>query len=207
MPRTCKGSLICGIGYSSQIHPITVGGCKVKEYETWRSILKRCYDETYHVREPTYEGCIVSNEWLYYDNFYEWITTQENYHKWKDGERWSIDKDIRCKGNKLYSKDYCFLVPQNVNSLFTNRRLHRGQHPIGVDYLRKLNKFRASCMNPFTVKQEHIGVYDTLDDAFNAYKIYKENIIKCVAEQEYLNGNITVECMNAMLQYKIEIND
>ena len=99
------------------------------------------------------------------------------------------------------------LVPQNINGLFTNRRLHRGDYPIGVDYLKKLDKFRASCMNPFTKKQEHIGVYGTAEDAFIAYKTYKENIIQKVAEDEYQKGNITVQCYNAMLNYKIEIND
>ena len=170
-------------------------------------MLKRCCDEEYISREPTYNGCTVSSEWLYYDNFYKWVTTQKNYQKWKNGQRWSIDKDIKYKGNKIYSSDTCFLVPQNVNGLFTNRKLHRGALPIGVDYLKKLDKFRASCMNPFTGKQEHIGVYENTDEAFYAYKQYKENIIKQVAEHEYLNGNITFECMNAMLKYNIEIND
>ena len=43
--------------------------------------------------------------------------------------------------------------------------------------------------------------------AFNAYKIYKENIIKQVAEIEYLNGNITKRCYDAMLSYEVEITD
>ena len=203
-----RGELIYGIGCVDYSLPITKNGTKVKEYETWRGIIKRCFDEGYLKREPTYNGCYISDEWSNYSNFYGWIITQENYQKWKDGDkRWSIDKDIVQKGNKRYSKETCFLVPQNVNSLFTNRRLHRGKYPIGVDYLKRLNKFRASCMNPFTGKQEYIGVYISAEDAFNAYKKYKENIIKRVAEQEYANGNITLECMNAMLKYKIEIND
>ena len=200
--------LIYGIGHSSKINPITVGGKTVKEYETWKGMLKRCRDEQYLLREPTYDGCVVSDEWLYYDNFYDWVISQENYPKWKSGDRkWAIDKDIVYKGNKVYSKETCFLVPQNVNSLFTNRRLHRGKYPIGVDYLKKLNKFRASCMNPFTGKQEHIGVYISSDSAFEAYKNYKENIIRQVAEQELKNNNITEMCYLAMLNYQIEISD
>lgn len=203
-----EGHLIYGIGHTSKTNPITSSGKKVKEYETWRGILKRCRDEQYILREPTYNGCVISNDWIYYDNFYSWITSQENYEKWKQGGReWAIDKDIKCKGNKIYSADTCLLVPQNVNSLFTNRKLHRGNCPIGVDYWTKYDKFRASCMNPFTKKQEYIGSFDSTDSAFKAYKKYKENIIKLVAEQEYANGNITKECMEAMMQYEIEIND
>lgn len=200
--------LIYGIGHSSKINPITIDGRTVKEYETWKGMLKRCRDEQYLSREPAYDGCIVSDEWLYYDNFYDWVTSQENYQKWKDGDRkWAIDKDIICKGNKVYSKETCFLVPQNVNNLFTNRKLHRGKCPIGVDYLKKLNKFRASCMNPFTGKQEYIGVYNSEYSAFEAYKSYKENIIHQVADQEFKNNNITEMCYLAMLHYQIEIND
>ena len=203
-----RGELIYGIGYVDYSLPITQDGKKTKEYEAWRGMLKRCLYDGYLQKEPTYDGCSISNEWTHYANFYNWLISQENYQKWKEGDRgWAIDKDIKCKGNRIYSSETCFLVPQNVNSLFTNRRLHRGKYPIGVDYLKRLNKFRASCMNPFTGKQEHIGVYISPECAFNAYKEYKENIIKRVAEQEYFNGNITLECMTSMIQYKIEIND
>lgn len=203
-----NGHLIYGIGHSSKTKPIVIHGEKVKEYETWRGILKRCHDEQYLLKEPTYNGCIVSDDWLYYDNFYLWIIRQENYEKWKQGGRkWAIDKDIKHKGNKIYSADTCLLVPQNVNSLFTNRKLHRGNYPIGVDYFAKLDKFRASCMNPFTGKQEYIGVFDSIDNAFKAYKKYKECIIHQVAEIEYCNRNITKECYLAMLKYQVEIDD
>lgn len=199
--------LIYGIGHSSDKYPATINGVKTKEYEAWYGLLRRCRSEKYLSREPAYSGCIVSNEWLYYDNFYNWIVFQDNYDKWKDGSHWGIDKDILLKGNKIYSDKTCLLVPQNVNGLFTNRRLHRGDCPIGVDYLKKLDKFRASCMNPFTKKQEHIGVYCTQEEAFVAYKAYKESIIQKVAKEEYQKGNITDRCYNAMLNYQIEIND
>ena len=199
--------LIYGIGHSSDQYPATINGVKTKEYEAWYGLLKRCRSEKYLSREPTYSGCIVSNEWLYYDNFYNWIVSQDNYDKWKAGNHWGIDKDILLKGNKIYSDKTCLLVPQTVNGLFTNRRLHRGNYPIGVDYLKKLDKFRASCMNPFAKKQEYIGIYCTQEEAFVAYKVYKENIIQKVAKEEYQKGNITNRCYNAMLNYKIEIND
>lgn len=200
--------LIYGLGHSSKINPITLNGKKVKEYETWRGMLKRCYDEQYLLRQPTYNECFVSDEWLYYDNFYSWVTSQTNYANWKNSaKKWAIDKDIKYKGNKIYSSDTCFLVPQNVNNLFTNRKLYRGQYPLGVRYFEHLLKYGAYCMNPFTKKDEHLGLYLTQEEAFNAYKQYKENIIKLVAEQEYKNGNITEECMLAMKNYQIEIND
>lgn len=203
-----KDNLIYGVGYTKGVAPITYNGKKTKEYETWRGILKRCYDNEYLLREPTYNDCVVADEWLCYENFYNWIISQENYEKWKIGGReWALDKDVIYKGNKLYSKETCFLVPRSINGLFTNRKLHRGKYPIGVDYLKRLNKFRASCMNPFIKKQEHIGTYSSSTEAFKAYKEYKENIIKLVAQQEFKNGSITEKCMLSMLNYRIEIDD
>lgn len=209
MARRQKGELIYGIGHVDYSLPITKNGKKVKEYEAWRSMLKRCLDDGYLEREPTYNGCSISEEWTYYKNFYNWITSQENYKRWKDGEKgWAIDKDIIHKGNKIYSSENCFLVPQNVNNLFTTRRLHRGKYPIGVRYVEKLNKFVAYCNDPFKSKKwQHIGIFDTINEAFNAYKIFKENIVKKVAEKEFQQGNITQKCYESMLNYKFEIDD
>lgn len=212
-----NGHLIYGVGFSNGKHPITIApGKRSKENETWRGMLKRCYEQAYQQREPTYIGCTICEEWYCYDVFYEWIISQENYTKWKEGGRkWCIDKDICMKGNKIYSPDTCFLVPKNVNGLFTNRKLHRGELPIGVSYSDKLNKFLVYCMNPFQEKSQkalrkhatYVGMYNTKQEAFNAYKRYKENIIIRVAQEELDKGNITKECYLAMLKYKIDIND
>lgn len=208
MGGTPNGNLIYGVGFSNGKYPITIDGRKTKEYETWHGILKRCYEQAYQKREPTYVGCTVCEAWYCYDTFYKWVITQENYEKWKEGGRkWCIDKDISVKGNKIYSPDTCFLVPKNVNSLFTNRRLHRGELPVGVRYHKKNHNYGATCMNPFIGKFKHIGSYITIQDAFNAYKEYKENIIRCVAKDEFEKGNITKKCYDAMLKYKVSIDD
>lgn len=215
MARRQKGELIYGIGHVDYSLPITKNGKKVKEYEAWRSMLKRCLDDGYLEREPTYNGCSISEEWTYYKNFYNWITSQENYKQWKKGGKgWAIDKDIIHKGNKIYSSENCFLVPQNINNLFTTRKLHRGEYPIGVSYSKKNNKFLAYCSDPFRERNDggryigqYLGSYTNQKDAFYAYKVYKENIIRKVAEIEFQKGNITQKCYDAMLNYKIEIND
>lgn len=208
MGGTSNGHLIYGVGFSNWKYPITIDGKKTKEYETWHGILKRCYEQAYQEREPTYVGCSVCEEWYCYDTFYAWVISQDNYEKWKEGGRkWCIDKDISVKGNKIYSPNTCFLVPKNVNGLFTNRRLHRGELPIGVRYHKKNHNYGATCMNPFIGKYKHIGSYITVQDAFNAYKKYKENIIKYVAKYEFEKGNITKKCYDAMLRYEISIND
>ena len=168
-------------------------------------MLERCYSSKYKNTRPTYKNVTCCNEWLLYENFYEWLHNQENFDKWLNGDRWAIDKDILVKGNKVYSPNTCCLVPQNVNVLFVKSNAVRGNLPIGV--IRLKNGFRAQCKNPFTNKVQSIGIYQTFEQSFNAYKIYKENIIQQVAENEYLKGNITKKCYEAMIIYNVNIND
>lgn len=52
-----------------------------------------------------------------------------------------------------------------------------------------------------------IGSYNTMSEAFSAYKEYKENLIKEIADIEYKNGTITKKCRDAMYEYIVEIND
>lgn len=196
---------VFGIGITGNKYPIKINGKHVKEYATWSSMLQRCYDIEFKKKCPAYDGCKVSPEWLLYENFYEWLHSQPNFDKWLNGERWCLDKDIISKGNKIYSSDTCCLVPNNVNVLFTNRRNHRGNLPIGVK--KNNNKFVAECCNPFSGKREKLENCNTPEESFFTYKIHKESIIRQVAEIEYTKGNITEKCYNSMLSYKVEITD
>lgn len=193
------------VGIIGTKYPRSVNCRNIKEYEAWRCILRRCYDDKVKDRQPTYNGVSCCEEWLSYENFYEWLHSQPNFDKWYNGKRWAIDKDIFMKKNKVYSPEACCLVPQNVNCLFLKREAERGKYPIGVRYTK--DGFVAVCRNPFLNKSVELGCYSTPEKAFNAYKKYKEMIIKEVARVEYQAGNITEECYKAMLKYEVEITD
>ncbi len=197
--------MVDGIGITGTKYLTKINGKTTKEYDTWRHMLKRCYNKEHKDKQPTYRDVICCKEWLYYPNFYEWMHCQENFDKWYNEDRSAIDKDIIVKGNKIYSPDTCCLVPQNVNSLFTKRSHKRGELPIGVS--RHGKGYRVECKNPFTNKQEKLGTYLSPEQAFQAYKSYKENLIKQVAQTEFSNGNITEKCYNAMMNYIVEITD
>lgn len=177
-----------------------------KEYAIWYHILQRCFDEKWKEKRPWYKDIKCCDEWLYYPNFYDWLHNQPNFDKWYEGKRWAIEKDILVKGNKVYSPDTCCLVPQNVNCLFLKREAERGKYPIGVRDTK--DGFVAVCRNPFLDKSIEIGSYSTPEKAFYfGYKPYKEDIIKQVAKIEFESGNITEKCYNAMMNYKVEIDD
>ena len=197
---------VYGVGITGIKYELRKNGKVTKEYDIWKGMLRRCYDEKHRKKFPTYIGCQVCKEWLYYPNFHEWLHSQENFEQWYNGEHWHIDKDILVKGNKIYSPDNCCLVPQNVNELFVKNKRSRGNYPIGVSYLKKINKYQANCAKYDSLI--YLGVYDTPEEAFNiGYKPFKENLIKEIAQEEYNKGNITVVCYKAMMKYEVEITD
>lgn len=197
---------VYGVGISGNRYPIVENNKPSKEYSIWRSVLSRCFDEVTKKKQPTYDDVTCCDEWLNYETFYEWLHSQPNFDKWFIGNRWAVDKDIINKGNKVYSPENCCLIPQNVNCLFLKREAERGDYPIGVRY-RDGYGFIASCHNPFTNRKEEINSYKTPTEAFYAYKYYKEDLIKRVAEIEYEAGNIIEKCYRAMINYEVEIDD
>ena len=54
-------------------------------------------------------------------------------------------------------------------------------------------------------KQVHIGTFATPEEAFQVYKVAKEDYIRHVANK--WKNQITEECYQALLNYKIEIID
>lgn len=196
---------VFGVGITGVKYPRCIDCKNTKEYEAWKQMLRRCFSEREKKRNNAYIKATCCEEWLNYETFYEWLHSQPNFNKWYEGNRWALEKDIIVKRNKIYSPEFCCLVPQNVNCLFLRREAERGKYPIGVRYTD--NGFVAKCRNPFTNKNEDLGCYSTPKNAFEAYKKYKEDIIKQVAEVEYKSGNITNKCYEAMLNYEVEIID
>ena len=142
---------------------------------------------------------------MYYENFYEWLHGQENFEKWAQLNNGAVDKDIIVKNNKIYCPETCVLVPINVNNLFVKPQLIDNGYPIGVSYYLRDNNFEANCC--IYGKTKFLGRYSTVEEAFNVYKHFKEDVIKHTARVEYTNGNISKRCYDAMINYCIDIID
>lgn len=177
------------------------------QYYYWSHMMTRCYNEKYLKTGPTYEKCEVCKEWHNFQNFAKWF--DENYYDIGDG-RIQLDKDILIKRNKIYSPETCVFVPNRINTLFVKRQNYRGKYPIGVSYYKrgKIN-FLSQCyifdreQNKSTHK--NLGYFNTPEEAFYAYKEFKEEYIKQVAD-EY-KDKIPKKLYDAMYRYKVDIND
>lgn len=196
---------VFGVGMIGERYPVSAYGKGTKEYIAWNNMLKRCFDKKFKEKQPTYKDATCCNQWLLFENFYEWLHSQENFEKWYNSEGWHLDKDILFKENKVYSPETCCLVPRMVNELFTKRDNFRGNFPIGID--KKEGGFQVRCRNPITNEREYLGFYTTAEESFYIYKKRKEEIIKQVAEIEYNKGNITKQCYEAMMKYEVKITD
>lgn len=169
-------------------------------YKYWERMLERCYSMRFHENNPTYESCSVCEEWHNFQNFAKWF--EENYYEC-NGEIMQLDKDILCKGNKVYSPDTCVFVPKRINTLFIKCDKVRGDYPVGVNYYKKYDNFIARCNT--LEKRVNLGYFDTPEEAFYIYREFKEKYIKKVAD-EY-KDKIPLKLYNAMYEYIVEIND
>lgn len=147
------------------------------EYDTWRSMIRRCYDPYALNKHPTYRNVIVCKSWLNFQNFAEWMT--QHYYELPENSI-HLDKDLIKEGNKIYHPKLCSFVPQSINKLLiTNTKHKKSKLPTGVYFDRNMYVARIKIAG----KQTHIGVYTTAAKAFFAYKTEKEKYVKIEANK------------------------
>ena len=139
-----------------------------KEYTLWRDVLKRCYCEQYLTRFPTYRNVKMVSEWLTYSCFKKDISKLKNFEKLYEG--WVLDKDI-CSDDKVYSKETCCIVPQQVNIFFsTFSTNHNPAYDARVDFY-----YCYCCHNG---KKKYLGRYKTKEESYKVYLAYKILVIE-----------------------------
>lgn len=123
-------------------------------YWRWAAMKNRCKD----TGNPTYggKGIEYTPEWESFEVFYK-----DMYEGFS--EELELDRIDVTKG---YSKDNCRWVSHNENNYNKNKQSNNISGKTGVNYLKKLGKFRAY----ITVdrKQINLGVFETFDEAVEA---------------------------------------
>ena len=195
---------VFGIGVTGLESTRDEDGEVLDSYKCWKSMLCRCYSAKYQAKYPTYRGCSVCDDWIYYPNFKNWYN--ENYYE-IDNKTSQLDKDVLIKGNKIYSPETCVFVPQFINKLFIKRQKSRGDLPIGVCYDKTNKKYRASLsvFKDGKKTMKTLGRFDTADEAFKVYKNTKEEYIKEIADN--YKDKIPAELYESMYAYRVDIDD
>ncbi len=114
-----------------------------------------------------------------------------------------LDKDLLVKNNKVYCPERCCLLPQRINLIFPSKKSYRNGTPPGVQKLEN-GKFMATCrIYHKTIKL--LGTFNTVEEAFLAYKERKEKNMKEVADQykQWLPQKV----YEALYNWEIEATD
>ncbi len=168
--------LVFGMGINDANYMVTphVNGKQVicPVYRKWKDMLKRCYSAKFLSKHKTYIGCSVCNEWLTFSVFAKWY----DKHNIKG---YALDKDIKIKGNKIYSPNACLFVTVDINTLFNDAATIRGLYKIGVD--NKSGRYRARIR--IDCKDVHLGLFSTEPEAHKAYIKAKNTEIKRKMQQ------------------------
>lgn len=185
---------VCGrgcIGYGN--FGTMINGGNTPEYEVWKGMIRRCYDEnsnSYSIYGG--RGVTVCEEWHNFQNFAQWYTSLPNYNK-----GFNLDKDLLDKSNITYSPEKCTLVPPSVNSLFTggfksivHLSARSGKWVVQMQMGEK-------CLNG-NKRQSYFGEYYDRDEAI---EVYFENKIKHVIsvankEKENLDERVYLNLTN-----------
>lgn len=187
--------LVYGVGVNDGKYPTNVNGKIPKSYSLWMSLLTRCFRP--EKRSRAYTGCSVSENFKNYSYFHNWCQNQIGFGQ----EGFELDKDLLFKGNKLYSEDTCLFIPSRLNKLLLTSDAIRGSLPLGVSAHGK--RFKAQCLRE--PASPHIGVFNTPEEAFNAYKQVKEAIIKAQAEK--WKAHVDPRAFIALMVYEVSISD
>ena len=139
-------------------------------FRTWFNMLRRCYDQKYQEKQPTYTGAKVCEEWLTFSNFKSWMEKQD----W-DGKH--LDKDLLGNG-KLYSPDTCCFLSRQVNNFLLGSDASRGKLPKGVTLYR--GRYIARVSNASNTSK-YLGSYGCVTAAEIAYKKGKLDLAVALA--------------------------
>ncbi len=180
-----------GVNDSSYVVSKKING-KVKMcpyYTKWLSMICRCYSVKCQSRQPTYAECTVCDEWKFFSAFKSWMKKQD----WKGKH---LDKDILVQGNSVYSPSTCLFVSAAINTLLIKPLSDSEDHFAGVSFNKNSGKYQSDVS--FNGRQEYLGLFESPEEAYEAYKVAKYAIIKSVAELQ------SEPLKSALLNYKIK---
>ena len=197
--------MIYGNGYNSKPHKYKMSnnGKALKSHKTWVSMLQRCYDAAYQVKGKSYINCEVVDQWKDFQEFADWYYSNIYY---VDGEAMCLDKDLRISGNKLYSPETCLFLPVTLNMLLINSSNSIGKcSTVGVYFHKRYGKYATSLSTKsIGGRREHLGYFDTPEEAFSVYKEHRESYIVKVAN--LYKSKIPPHAYELLINYKIGDN-
>ncbi len=165
------------------LHPVVanigftgVGNYRSKDnklaYRMWQDMLLRCYDSVRLDRRKTYRGVTVDPTWFNYQTFMKFLdkaTTEANMSINDLVNNYSLDKDLKVHGNKIYSEQTTIFISRDLNIFLTNNRITNSSGYIGVHAHGPNWRAEFSVGGRGKRKREGLGTYKTKTEAFKTY--------------------------------------
>lgn len=196
---SAQDKLLCGVGYNSAERRKALGlryhETTCRSYRRWVDMLNRCYRS----KASAYIGCTVCPKWHDFQEFADWFVNQP-YAFEADRE---LDKDVLDPLNKVYSPEFCSLVPRVINQIFRDTRSQRGNLPIGVTVASREEGF-ISRLSKYG-KSEYLGKCHNILGAFEAYKAAHRKYCNELADR--YEGSIDARVIERLRSYTRHIHD
>lgn len=139
---------------------------KYRTYILWKSMLTRCYSDTYHKTHPTYKGCFVCSHWLTLSNFSNDIKSLEGYKEWESNKtKYVLDKDVTIVGNKEYCSSACRFISITESNVEVAKRTKRNL--VGIKKANCIKSLRVRAVLPDGSIKIYKSVRDTACDGYD----------------------------------------
>lgn len=178
-----------------------------KPGKAWDAMIRRAHMHIPRANktEDSYINTTVCEEWLCLQTFAKWYIDYRSKINPKYWNELEIDKDILQWNQefKIYSPQTCCLIPHNLNVVLVGMHTENTRNsnlPIGV---------RSTKYGRYTVYVSnlgirfHVGTYNTPEEAFEAYKKAKKDVIIKIALEYYQDGGILEDIYNKILNLEI----
>lgn len=118
-----------GVGFIGDgEHKFYIENNPTREGEVWRHMIARCYNPTTQRQSPSYIGCSVCERWHNFQNFCDDLPSLPGYADWVNSPEYSLDKDTRIPGNRIYGPEECCFITLAENGRDAAfRRFHSGE--------------------------------------------------------------------------------
>jgi hypothetical protein len=102
----------------------------------------------------------------------------------QDWQNKHLDKDLLNWDKKIYGPNTCLFVTPQINSILILNNARRGKYPLGVTLSKRKNKTLYAAQHKTYGKQNHLGYFDTPEEAAQMYKQTKLKHIALLASKE-----------------------
>lgn len=161
---------------------------------TWNNMRRRCIPNgKTQVRNPTYVGCEMSDNFKDFQWFTNWSIDQIGYNLLN----YNLDKDFLKPHNKTYCEQNCVFIPKRLNGFLCGVKREDGELPPGVYYEQDRQTYQLK-LNTFEGHM-HLGRYTTIEGSLKAYRQAKEaeakNWADLIVKENIFVDNRIIECL------------